>query len=97
MPSCLAGDLREGVSARALCCSFPLLACRATDQTSLQWMVRCFLQVMGLKIWGAGWHARRGDSRSGNNYADIPAGPGVGASGWPLSWFLRKLSTYLST
>jgi len=29
---------------------------------------------MGLKIWGAGWHPRRGDSRSGNNYADIPAG-----------------------
>lgn len=31
-------------------------------------------EVMGLKIWGAGWHPRRGDSRSGNNYADIPAG-----------------------
>lgn len=31
-------------------------------------------QVMGLKIWGAGWHARRGDSRSGNNYGDLPAG-----------------------
>ncbi|CAE7334204.1 MPPED1, partial [Symbiodinium necroappetens] len=31
-------------------------------------------EVMGLKIWGAGWHARRGDSRSGNNYADIPEG-----------------------
>lgn len=29
-------------------------------------------QVMGLKIWGAGWHARRGDSRSGNAYDDIP-------------------------
>ena len=31
-------------------------------------------EVMGLKIWGAGWHPRRGDSRSGNNYADMPAG-----------------------
>eukprot|EP00913_Durusdinium_trenchii_P020716 g19456.t1 len=31
-------------------------------------------EVMGLKIWGAGWHARRGDSRSGNNYGDLPAG-----------------------
>ncbi|OLP77049.1 Metallophosphoesterase domain-containing protein 1 [Symbiodinium microadriaticum] len=31
-------------------------------------------EVMGLKIWGAGWHPRRGDSRSGNNYADIPEG-----------------------
>eukprot|EP00490_Sorites_sp_Unknown_P026408 CAMPEP_0114643980 /NCGR_PEP_ID=MMETSP0191-20121206/3704_1 /TAXON_ID=126664 /ORGANISM="Sorites sp." /LENGTH=319 /DNA_ID=CAMNT_0001856373 /DNA_START=12 /DNA_END=971 /DNA_ORIENTATION=- len=31
-------------------------------------------EVMGLKIWGAGWHPRRGDSRSGNNYGDIPAG-----------------------
>lgn len=29
---------------------------------------------MGLKIWGAGWHPRRGDSRSGNDYADMPAG-----------------------
>ena len=29
---------------------------------------------MGLKIWGAGWHPRRGDSRSGNNYADMPEG-----------------------
>jgi len=28
--------------------------------------------VMGLKIWGAGWHPRRGDSMSGNNYSDIP-------------------------
>ena len=32
------------------------------------------LEVMGLKIWGAGWHARRGDSKSGNNYGDIPPG-----------------------
>ena len=30
------------------------------------------VQVMGLKIWGAGWHPRRGDSMSGNNYSDIP-------------------------
>lgn len=41
-----------------------------------------FLQVlnhdlvtfMGLKIWGAGWAPHRGDSFSGNNYDDIPAG-----------------------
>lgn len=31
-------------------------------------------EVLGLKIWGAGWHARRGDSRSGNAYDDIPEG-----------------------
>ena len=31
-------------------------------------------EVMGLKIWGAGWHARRGDSKSGNAYDDIPPG-----------------------
>mmetsp|Transcript_13576 Transcript_13576/g.19108 ORF Transcript_13576/g.19108 Transcript_13576/m.19108 type:complete len:320 (+) Transcript_13576:44-1003(+) len=29
---------------------------------------------MGLKIWGAGWAPHRGDSFSGNNYDDIPAG-----------------------
>ena len=32
------------------------------------------VEVMGIKIWGAGWHPRRGDSMSGNNYADIPEG-----------------------
>lgn len=31
-------------------------------------------EVLGLKIWGAGWHPRRGDSRSGNAYDDIPEG-----------------------
>ncbi|CAE6968419.1 Aurkb, partial [Symbiodinium sp. KB8] len=31
-------------------------------------------EVMGLKIWGAGWHARRGDSSPNNDYADLPAG-----------------------
>ncbi|CAK9110320.1 Metallophosphoesterase domain-containing protein 1 (Adult brain protein 239) (239AB) [Durusdinium trenchii] len=35
------------------------------------------VEVMGLKIWGAGWHARRGDSRSGNAYDDVPAGVDV--------------------
>jgi len=32
------------------------------------------VEVMGLKIWGAGWAPRRGDSFSGNNYDDVPAG-----------------------
>ena len=36
---------------------------------------------MGLKIWGAGWHPRRGDSRSGNDYADMPAGAGNETTG----------------
>ncbi|CAJ1439994.1 unnamed protein product [Effrenium voratum] len=34
-------------------------------------------EVMGLKIWGAGWQARRGDFQPGNNYQDIPAGVDV--------------------
>lgn len=32
------------------------------------------VEVMGLKIWGAGWAPRRGDSFSGNNYDDVPEG-----------------------
>jgi len=35
------------------------------------------VKVMGIKIWGAGWHPRRGDSMSGNDYADIPEGVDV--------------------
>lgn len=36
------------------------------------------VEVMGLKIWGAGWAPRRGDSFSGNNYDDVPVGGEVG-------------------
>lgn len=32
------------------------------------------VEVMGLKIWGAGWNPQRGDSFSGNNYDDVPQG-----------------------
>lgn len=32
------------------------------------------VEVMGLKIWGAGWHPMSSDSASGNRYDDIPHG-----------------------
>ncbi|CAJ1349243.1 unnamed protein product [Effrenium voratum] len=32
------------------------------------------VQVMGLKIWGEGWHPQRADSNPGNNYQDLPYG-----------------------
>ena len=28
------------------------------------------VQVMGLKIWGEGWHPQRADSNPGNNYQE---------------------------
>ena len=31
------------------------------------------VEVMGLRIWGAGWSPNRGDSFSGNGYEDVPA------------------------
>eukprot|EP00931_Biecheleriopsis_adriatica_P023868 TRINITY_DN1498_c0_g1_i5.p1 TRINITY_DN1498_c0_g1~~TRINITY_DN1498_c0_g1_i5.p1 ORF type:complete len:446 (-),score=77.87 TRINITY_DN1498_c0_g1_i5:147-1484(-) len=31
-------------------------------------------EVMGIRIWGAGWHPMSSDTVSGNNYGDVPAG-----------------------
>ena len=40
--------------------------------TNAQVLNHEMVEVLGLKIWGAGWHPRRGDSKSGNNYTDVP-------------------------
>jgi len=54
-------------------------ASEAEHPNYLQWKVTNaqvlnheMVEVLGLKIWGAGWHPRRGDSKSGNNYTDVP-------------------------
>ena len=45
--------------------------------TNAQVLNHEMVEVLGLKIWGAGWHPRRGDSKSGNNYTDVPKEVGL--------------------
>lgn len=64
--------------------------------TNAQVLNHEMVEVLGLKIWGAGWHPRRGDSKSGNNYTDVPKevglpgiagiGKGFEKKGFQVTW-----------